>query len=413
MEKILKLKQERAEAIAQMRGILDSCEREGRDLTENDLASYDGLEKKSARLAQDIEREERLAKMETGVNTSTGAASRGTATTSTVGQTGEFRNFGEWLNAAFRRDIRPDAEVRDQKLGVGSQDGYLVPAQFLNEFLKLNPESQIVRPRARVIPGGDAPDAELLIPALSQGANGVYGGVTVGWTGEAAAMGETSATLEQITMRAREVTAYVKVSNMLMRNSAAASSIISSLLGDAVLGAEDYAFLQGDGVGKPLGVINCPGRKIIVRNTANKILYEDILAAQQALLPESQAFAMWVVNQSAFSQVKDLKDSSGNRIYTEGNLVKGFPATLDGIPIRFTGRTPVLGSEGDLMLVDLRYYLIRDGLAPMISFSKHVGFVNNQTYVKVVSSVDGQGWIKTALELEDGSTTVSPFAVLQ
>lgn len=412
MEKILKLKQERAEAIAQMRGILDSCEREKRDLTENDLSTYDGLEKKSARLAQDIEREERLAKLETGVSASSGAASRGTTTT-TTGTTGEFRNFGEWLNAAFRRDIRPDAEVRDQKLGVGAQGGYLVPAQFLNEFLKLNPESQIVRPRARVIPGGDAPDAELLIPALSQGANGVYGGVTVGWTGEAAAMGETSATLEQITMRAREVTAYVKVSNMLMRNSAAASSIISSLLGDAVLGAEDYAFLQGDGVGKPLGVINCPGRKIIVRNTANKILYEDILAAQQALLPESQAFAMWVVNQSAFSQVKDLKDSSGNRIYTEGNLVKGFPATLDGIPIRFTGRTPVLGSEGDLMLVDLRYYLIRDGLAPMIAFSEHVGFVNNQTYVKVVRSVDGQGWIKTALELEDGSTTVSPFAVLQ
>jgi HK97 family phage major capsid protein len=134
---------------------------------------------------------------------------------------------------------------------------------------------------------------------------------------------------------------------------------------------------------------------------------------QQALLPESQSFALWVANQSAFSQIKDMKDSSGNRIYTEGNLVKGFPASLDGIPIRFTGRTPVLGSEGDLMLVDLRYYLIRDGLAPMIAFSEHVGFVNNQTYVKVVRSVDGQGWVKSALELEDGSTTVSPFAVLK
>jgi len=200
---------------------------------------------------------------------------------------------------------------------------------------------------------------------------------------------------------------------MLLRNAAAASSIVSTLLGDAVLGAEDYQFLRGDGVAKPLGIKNSPGRKTVVRNTASKVYYEDILSVQMGLLPESQPFAMWIASQSAFTQIKDMKDSSGNRIYTESNLVKGYPAMLDGIPIRFTGRVPTLGNEGDLMLVDLRYYLVKDGIGPMISFSEHVGFVNNQTYIKVVKSVDGQGWIKSALELEDGSTTVSPFVVLK
>jgi HK97 family phage major capsid protein len=409
MDKILKLKQARAEAVAQARNILDTCEREKRDLTENDIAACDEFEKKAERLRVDIEREERIASLEAGISKTAGAASRGTTTT----PEGEFRSFGEWLGAAFRREIRPDVEKRAQSMGVGSEGGFLVPQQFLSDFLKINPESQIVRPRARVIGGGENPDAEMVIPALAQGASGVYGGVTVTWTAESAAMAETAAVLEQISLRPREVTAYVKVSNMLLRNAASASPIISTLLGDAVLGAEDYAFLRGDGVAKPLGIKNCPGRKTVVRTAANSICYEDILSMQKGFLPESQPFALWIANQSAFSKIKDMKDSSGNRIYTEGNLVKGFPSMLDGIPIRFTGRTPVLGSEGDLMLVDLRYYLIKDGIGPMIAFSEHVGFTSNQTYIKVVKSVDGQGWIKTALELEDGSTTVSPFAVLQ
>lgn len=414
MDRILKLKQARAEAIANARAVLDTCEREKRDLTSDDIAKCDDFEKQADRLKGEIEREERIASLEMSVAKSAGSVTRGTGNTTTTTTTdSEFRNFGEWLSAAFRREIRPDVERRAQSMGVGSEGGFLVPQQFLADFLKISPESQIVRPRARVLPGGENPDAEMVIPALAQGASGVYGGVTVTWTAEAAAMAETSATLEQISLRPREVTAYVKVSNMLLRNAAAASSIVSTLLGDAVLGAEDYQFLRGDGVAKPLGIKNCPGRKTVNRNTAAHVKYEDVLAMQQGLLPESQPFALWIASQSNFTDVKDMKDSSGNRIYTEGNLVKGFPSMLDGIPIRFTGRVPTLGNEGDLMLVDLRYYLVKDGIGPMIAFSEHVGFTSNQTYIKVVKSVDGQGWIKTALELEDGSTTVSPFVVLK
>lgn len=418
MTKLQKLLQERAEKIAAMRGILDRVEAEKRDLTDNDLSEHKLLEDGVKRLDAAIAAEERTAALETDLNRSAGVMSRptdrGTDGDGTApAKPGEFRNLGEWLVAAFRREIRPDAEMRDQTMGVGSQGGYLVPAQFRPELLMLASQKSIVRPRAFVIPAGDSPDAELDMPALSQGASGVFGGVEVHWTAEGAEMTETAAALGNIKLKPQEVTGLTYITNKLMRNAPTASSIVTRLLGDALRCAEDYAFLRGDGVGKPLGVRYLPGRISVARNTASKIYWDDVVNMQKALNPDSQENCIWVANQSAYAQIKDLKDSSGNRIFVESNLVKGFPATLDGKPIIFNGRTPVLGSEGDLMLVDFSYYMIKDGYGPFIAFSEHVKFTSNKTAVKIVRSVDGQGWVDSALTLEDGSTQVSPYVVLK
>lgn len=419
MTKLQKLLQERAEKIAAMRKVLDDAEkRADQDLTENDLAAYTGAESAVKRLDEMIAREERTAALEAEMNRSAGVMSRpdergADAADATPAKPGEFRNLGEWLVAAFRREIRPDIETRDQTMGVGSQGGYLVPAQFRPELLMLASQKSIVRPRAFVIPSGDSPDAELDMPALSQGASGVFGGVEVHWTAEGAEMSETAAALGNIKLKPQEVTGLTYITNKLMRNAPTASSIVTRLLGDALRCAEDYVFLRGDGVGKPLGVRYLPGRISVERKNASKIYWDDVVNMQKALNPDSQENCVWVANQSAYAQIKDLKDSSGNRIFVESNIVKGFPATLDGKPIIFTGRTPVLGSEGDLMLCDFSYYMVKDGYGPFIAFSEHVKFTSNRTAVKIVRSVDGQGWVDAPLTLEDGSTQVSPYVVLK
>jgi HK97 family phage major capsid protein len=95
-----------------------------------------------------------------------------------------------------------------------------------------------------------------------------------------------------------------------------------------------------------------------------------------------------------------------------GDITKKVPASLFGLPIVFTGKTPVLGSTGDLMLIDFSYYLIKEGSGPYIASSEHVYFTTNRTVVKCFTMIDGQPWVKTPLTLEDGSTTVSPYVVL-
>ena len=72
---------------------------------------------------------------------------------------------------------------------------------------------------------------------------------------------------------------------------------------------------------------------------------------------------------------------------------------------------PQLGARGDLALVDLSYYLIKDGSGPFIASSEHVHFTTNKTVIKAFWNVDGAPWLNTPIVQENGDTQ-SPFVVL-
>ncbi len=322
-----------------------------------------------------------------------------------------FRNFGE-----FVRCVRFGPETEEERafsMTTGAEGGILIPDQFLSDIQALKPEEAIVRPRAMVIPAGDPPDAKISLPALKQGADGVYGGVEVVWIAEGAEKPETDAKLEEIILDPQEVAAHSTLSDKLIRNAPAASPFVSNLLRGAIINSEDYAFLRGDGVGKPKGILLADALLTVTRNTASDVKFADISTMLSYLLPDSWGSALWVANVSTLPKLVQLADAAGNSIFIAGDASKGIPATLLGIPIRFTGKTPTLGNEGDLMLTDFSYYLIKDGSGPFVSASEHVYFKNNKTVIKAFWNVDGQAWPSEALTLEDGSTEVSPFVALK
>ena len=348
-----------------------------------------------------------------------------------------FKNFGEFLHAVRYGDSKgrlanmgandgggiavPEA-FRDQLLirpknewsaGVGSEGGIMIPGQMRTDILMAQPEMSIVRPRATVIEPGDPPDAEVTIPALNQGSNGVFGGVQVYWIGEGDTKPETDGKLQEIKLTPQEVAAHTIVTDKLLRNWTAASTFISTILRKAIVNAEDVAFLRGNGVAKPMGVINSSGAIIVARGTANQINYADVVSMMAALMQESVSNAVWIISQSAMPEIITLQDALGNYIFIQGDATKGIPATLCGIPVKFTGKTVALGAKGDIMLVDLTYYLIKDGSGPFVAASEHVLFRQNKTVIKIFWNTDGQGWVKDPLLLEDGTTTVSPFVILQ
>jgi HK97 family phage major capsid protein len=75
-------------------------------------------------------------------------------------------------------------------------------------------------------------------------------------------------------------------------------------------------------------------------------------------------------------------------------------------------KLPALGTKGDLILIDPRYYLIGDRVQATIAASEHVNFLKNQVTFRVTRRTDGQPWIEKPITLQDGTTTASPFVVL-
>ena len=130
------------------------------------------------------------------------------------------------------------------------------------------------------------------------------------------------------------------------------------------------------------------------------------------MMPESWGRARWVAHVSTLPQVVAMADANGNSIYITGDVTKGISASLLGMPIRWTGKTYALGTQGDFALVDFSYYLVKQGSGPFIAASEHVYFKTNKTVVKAFANYDGQCWMSAALTLDDGSTQVSPVVVL-
>lgn len=414
MKRLEVLYQKRADFIQKRQEILDKCIAEERGLTDEERAEQERLAAEVTRMDEVIKQAKEI--IEEG--------SRGEPQDPDPQPTApeSFRELGDFLQAVrfnpsdtklkFRE--RPiDSEKRQLSMGVGAAGGFLVPEQFSTEIKQVDPQSAVIRPRAQVIPPGDPPDAAITIPALDQsGARGVYSGVTVTWIAEGHEKPETEPEFAEIKLEPQEVAAHTVVTDKLLRNSAAAGALVSALLRKAIIAAEDTAFLAGTGIGQPLGIIGHPATINVARAGAGAIAYADIVGMYSSLLFGGRL--AWIASPTTLPQLMTLADpGAGGTLIWQPNAREGAPGTLMGLPVIINQRSPVLGALGDLMLVDLDYYLIKDGSGISVAMSEHPRFTWNQTIIKAWWNVDGQPWMTTPLLLEDGVSQVSPFVALQ
>lgn len=414
MKKILELKQKRADVITSMQGMNTTALAENRDFTAEEVSQYDALNAQQDALKSQISRLEAQSALNEEMELPASKPIHSFNHSKSLGDNqvldeGGFKSFGEYLGAV-RAGTDARLEFVAQGMSAGSEGGFLVPKQFGEMLTAFKPGESIVRPRATVIPSGNFADGDISFPALDQsGAKGVYSGVTTSWVGEGVEIPETNFSLREITLKSNGLAALIPFSNKLLRNAPAASMLGEMLLRQALAKAEDDAFLNGNGVAKPLGIIGHKATKAINRTTANLVKYADLVAMVAAV--KMGGTLEWTINQTVIPQLLTMVDAQGKLIW-QPNAIVGMGSTLLGYPVKFVDRTPVLGSKGDVMLTDLSYYYIKNGSGIILSMSEHVKFTQDKTLIKVVSNVDGQSSINAPLTLEDGATTVSPFVVL-
>jgi HK97 family phage major capsid protein len=333
--------------------------------------------------------------------------------------------FGDWLLHVARQDdayleksygsVRTKAALAESS---GTAGGYVVPPEFYEQLMELVAEDAVMRRGAFVQPMAGA---TLLFPYLdvttvqSAGTSPFFGGVLMQWTEEAQNRTETEPQFKQMELKAHELSGYAVSSNVLLQDAAfGLERFLMRLFSQAIAWYEDYAFLQGNGVGKPLGVLNAKAAISVTRNTGNSFKYVDAATMMSRLLPSSQRKAFWAMHPYVLAQLVQLADAANRVVWVPsiGGAQDRIPGTLFGLPVRFTEKLPALGTKGDVMLIDPSLYVIGDRMQIEIAASEHVNFLKNQMTWRVVERVDGQPWLDNAITLQDGASTVSPFVVL-
>lgn len=327
------------------------------------------------------------------------------------------QSFGDFLVKARMNDpVLKEMTKKALSEGTGADGGYLVPEEFMNEVQRVRLEDSVVRANgARVL---NMNSNIMRIPALNIASNAsgsMFGGISANWTGEAETKTPSAPKFKQVTLEAKKLVGYVESSDELDNDSIVSmGGLLQDLFTQTIAFEEDSAFLTGNGVGKPLGIVNAPATVAVTRTTASKVGTVD-LVAMLARFYRKGGQPVWMINQSVLPEIYKLKDENSNYILLPGSnssIAGALPTTIYGIPVIVTEKLPALGTSGDIMLADMRYYLIGDRQRITVDESIHVKFQSDEKSWRFVTRVDGQPWIDSAITPRAGGSTLSPFVKL-
>ncbi|RWN72376.1 MAG: phage major capsid protein [Mesorhizobium sp.] len=218
-------------------------------------------------------------------------------------------------------------DIKSLRIADDSSGGYLAPAAFSAEVVKGIVEMSPVRQAARV---GSTSAGEVLIPKRTGRPTGV-------WVGETETRTGTESTYGQVEVPIHEMACYVDVSQRLLEDAAVnVESEVAFDLAEEFGRLEALGFMQGDGVKKPVGVMESAGVPYTFTGNASTLgtaPADTLIDAFYALSAWYRNRGVWMMNGTTLAAVRKLKDATSGQFLWSPGLAAGQPETILGRPV--------------------------------------------------------------------------------
>ena len=342
MSKILDLKAKRASLWDEAKKLLDA--HEGDTMTGADLEKYEKMETEISNLGREIGALERAAAFEAKMKepTSTPITNKpttGPAEDKTGRASAEYKNA---MIAAFRSKFRNISNVLEE--GNDANGGYLVPEEYDRRLIDVMTEENIMRSLGTTITTSG--EHKINIAGTKPAA---------AWIDEGAAIQFSDATFAQKSLDAHKLHVAVKVTEeLLYDNMFNLESYLMDQFGKALANAEEDAFLNGNGTGKPLGLFDATGGGTVA-DTVSAVSSDDMINLIYALGRPYRKRASFIMNDKTIAAVRKLKDKNGQYLWQPSHIA-GEPDTIFGYKVNTSAYAP----EDAVAFGDYSYYNIGD-----------------------------------------------------
>ena len=334
----------------------------------------------------------------------------------------KWKSFGHFLGAVAVAETQGlDKAPSGLSEVVAGDGGFLVDQEFSTELLRLAHETGVLASRCRTIPIG-APFNGLRISAIDETsrANGSrLGGIRAYWASEAGTKTPSKPKFRKVAMDLEKLIGLCYATDELLADYAALGSVISMGFGEEFGFKMDDALVNGDGAGKPLGILAAPCLVSVPKESgqpADTVVTENIVRMWSRMWSRSRPNAVWFINQDIEPQLFTMSLSVGTGgipVYMPANGLSDSPyGRLMGRPVIPLEQCGTLGDVGDIILADYSQYLLIDKGAMDSASSIHVKFVTDETAFRFVYRVNGQPWWNAPLTPFKGTATKSPFVTL-
>ena len=345
---------------------------------------------------------------------------------------GPYTTIGEQLQDVWKAAVHDDRDaatkLRSVKAGTGlnegtpSQGGFLVQQDSVNELIKRTYEIGAVASRVRRIAISGNSNG-LKIPGVnetSRADGSRYGGIQTYWTDEARTKTASLPAFRMIELNLHKLVGLVYATDELLQDTVALQSFIMQIFPEEINYEVENRILRGTGAGQPLGILNSGARVAVgaeVGQAATTIEAENVMNMYSRMWARSRPNAVWFINQDIELQLMTMTinvGTGGIPVYMPAGGVSGAQyASLFGRPVIAVEYCSTLGTEGDIMFLDLSQYLMIDKGGIQTASSMHVRFVNDEQVFRFVYRVDGQPLWNAPLTPANGTNTQSPFITLE
>jgi HK97 family phage major capsid protein len=335
-------------------------------------------------------------------------------------RTGGFANIGEFTKSvalfSSRMPLDKDPEKAAQikalmETRVGGDGGILVPPEYSNQLFSLAEKKSAIWSRATKLP---VMGNSISLPSISNYTNAddsYYGGIVNYWVQEGSTGTEVQPRFDMINFRLHDNMTLVPITNDLLQDSPVTiAPLIETMASNAIALSMDNVIINGDGVGKPQGMLNANCKISITKEddqTAATIVTANLTKMFARFNMEYLNGAIFMANQTILPQLIELNIASGTAgalVYMPpGGLSSAPMGTLFGVPIQYTQFCKALGTEGDIILANPSQFLAieKSGSA---EWSKEVYFVYNKSLLRVMYRADGHMWQNKVFTPANGDT---------
>ena len=380
MNKILELRSKRNTLWEQTKAFLEEHRGENGLVASDAVEQYNRMAQEVKDLGAEIERLEQQAQIDAQLAAPTSRPVSGKPMIMTEERAATKTGTKEYTEAFWNmiRNRGNYGEVHNAlSVGEDSEGGFTVPDEFERKLVEALEGNNIFRGMATVI---RTSSGTRKIPIAEDTGE-------ASWIDEGEEIPESDTTFGQTMLSAYKLGTMIKISNELLNDSAFdLASYIARRFGVRMGNAEERAFITGDGVGKPLGLLDDAGAKIgVTAAKTTAISFDEVFQLYYALKAPYRKKAEFLCSEALVLQLMTIKDNNGNYIWKPG-LDIGKPDTLLNRPLKTSAFMPEVAAGNKVMAFgDYSYYWIADRqnrtfrrLNELYARTDQVGFLTTQ-----------------------------------
>lgn len=278
-------------------------------------------------------------------------------------------------HSTYLRFLRGDQTAKNSLAeGIDGSGGFLVPDEFEKQLIAGLESENVLRKISNVI----QTRFDLKIP-------GVLSHGSASWVDEEGAITDTDDAFNQIVLKAYKMATRMRVSDELLEDSGFdIESHIAKEFARRIGKLEEESFLTGDGIGKPMGLLNTAPVSLITTESGS-VSIDDVIDLMHGIGTLYRENSVWLMNESTVNALLKVKSAMGQNIWLH-SIKNEIPTKLLGSPVVVCDSMPAIeqGSR-PILFGDFSYFWIGDRgkrsikrLSELYATEGQVGFMASQ-----------------------------------